>query len=179
MTNQPLEDEFDLFYHYESYLLSGHGSFCKLVRYDQDESKRITQEDQTKDRNDQDVTSREEKRGNQNEEAHTGVCLSYTPEDQEDKTTAEGHAVQTHDRVLYARGIRRTHGSNTQPCVENSHDQKKARLRGTIVRGKETSSKLYPPQTHGWVCWACTTINCASNDIFFRVLKRLLVFRRL
>ena len=75
MTNQPLEDEFDIIYRYESYLLSGHGSFCELMRYVHDGSKRITQEDKMKDGNDQDVTSHEVKRGNQNKEIYTGVCL--------------------------------------------------------------------------------------------------------
>ena len=62
MTNQPLEDEFDLFYHYESYLLSDHGSFCKLMRCVQNESKRIIPEEQIKDRNDQNITTHEAKR---------------------------------------------------------------------------------------------------------------------
>ena len=68
MTNQPLEDEFDLFYHYESYLLSDHCSFCKLMTCVQNESKRIIPEDQMKDRNDQNITTHEAKRENQNEE---------------------------------------------------------------------------------------------------------------
>ena len=75
LTNQPLEDEFDFIYHYNSYSMSNYGSFCKLMGQVQDGSKRIPQEDQMKDENDQNITFHEEMRPNKDKGTYTGVCI--------------------------------------------------------------------------------------------------------